>query len=61
MKSKAKMGRPKRSESKKRNFSQNFRLNMEQNNILKKVPVKTITAKWCYLLRFWAENKLESL
>lgn len=52
------MGRPKKSESEKRSFKQNFRLNKDQNNILKQVPEKGPTAKWCFLLAFWDKRKL---
>ena len=51
------IGRPKKSESEKRSFKQNFRLNSKEKNILNKVPGKGITAKWCYLLRFWNERR----
>lgn len=57
MESGVKIGRPKKSESEKRSIKQNFRLNANEDKILRKVPCKTKTAKWCYLLMFWDKRK----
>lgn len=56
--SKTVLGRPRKSESEKRSFRQNFRLNRKEMKILKSVPRKNLTARWCYLLELWDKNRL---
>jgi len=53
----SKMGRPKLPEDERRKYRQNFRLNKDEYKILKSVPGKSLTVKWCYLLKLWDKNK----